>query len=303
MRKIGAILMICNKTRNHKAGQLWSRSDAGSGQVVRRMQELEGAGVMKSSRSKFIVPIVSAAALFALSAHAQEGSRMGSEPSPGYKPRPAAAPTAPPRPQARTATPPQRMSRTAPDMSGARVQGRAGAATPSPQVGGRYVARGPAPMRDFSGQRYRGHLAWGGGRWRRESHNGRFGWWWDVGGVRYYYPQRMVGPPTYISEVYADDVPVAYAPPPVAYQPPPPPPPPADPGASALGGAIVGGLLGGIISGNASGAAAGAIVGGATGAIAGATAASRPGYYVAEGNCYYRYPSGQYVLADPRACY
>ena len=33
------------------------------------------------------------------------------------------------------------------------------------------------------------------------------------------------------------------------------------------------------------------------------TAASRPGYYLAEGNCYYRYPSGQYVQADPRACY
>ena len=50
--------------------------------------------------------------------------------------------------------------------------------------------------------------------------------------------------------------------------------------------------------------------GGATGAlpvltraIAGATAASRPGYYLAQGNCYYRYPSGQYVQADPRACY
>ena len=35
----------------------------------------------------------------------------------------------------------------------------------------------------------------------------------------------------------------------------------------------------------------------------GAPAASRPGYYVAQGNCYYRYPSGQYVQADPRACY
>ena len=39
------------------------------------------------------------------------------------------------------------------------------------------------------------------------------------------------------------------------------------------------------------------------GAIAGATAASQPGYYWAQGNCYYRYPNGQYVQADPRACY
>ncbi|MCJ9731283.1 hypothetical protein MOV75_13870, partial [Bradyrhizobium sp. PRIMUS42] len=59
----------------------------------------------------------------------------------------------------------------------------------------------------------------------------------------------------------------------------------------------------GLISGNATGAAAGAVLGGATGAIAGATAASQPGYYWAQGTCYYRYPSGQYVQADPRACY
>jgi hypothetical protein len=62
-------------------------------------------------------------------------------------------------------------------------------------------------------------------------------------------------------------------------------------------------VLGGLISGNATGAAAGAVIGGATGAIAGATAAARPGYYLAQGNCYYRYPNGQYVQADPRACY
>jgi hypothetical protein len=166
------------------------------------------------------------------------------------------------------------------------------------------MARGPAPARDWGGQPYRGNFAWDGGRWRHEVHNGRPGWWWDVGGVWYYYPQRMDGPPAYISEDYVDDVPVAYAPPgpPVAYEPP-PPPPPADPGASALGGAIVGGVLGGLISGNATGAAAGAVIGGATGAIAGATAAARPGYYLAQGNCYYRYPNGQYVQADPRACY
>lgn len=169
---------------------------------------------------------------------------------------------------------------------------------------GHYAAHGPAPARDWGGHAYRGHLAWEGGHWRHEVHNGRSGWWWDVGGVWYYYPQRVEGPPAYISEEFVDDVPVAYAPapPPVAYAPPPPPPAP-DPGASALGGAIVGGVLGGLISGRASGAAAGAVIGGATGAIAGATAAARPGYYLAQGNCYYRYPNGQYVQADPRACY
>lgn len=231
---------------------------------------------------KIIVPLVSAMSLLAFSVQAQE-------PGPG-----AGAPPAQNAPQnTRKGPPPQQAARPAPQH---------GAGGPPP---GWYVARGAAPARDWGGHRYRGNLAWEGGRWRHEVHNGRSGWWWDVGGVWYYYPQRMDGPPAYISEEYVDDVPVAYAPPPppVAYAPPPPPPPPADPGASALGGAIVGGVLGGLLSGNATGAAAGAVLGGATGAIAGATAASRPGYYLAEGNCYYRYPNGQYVLADPRACY
>jgi len=188
---------------------------------------------------------------------------------------------------------------------------------PGPMVGrgpDAHFARGALPARNFGGHAYRGRLAWEGGRWHHEVHNGRDGWWWDVGGIWYYYPQAMEGPPTYVSEDFADDVgdpdgpPVgAYAPQPGGYPPPPvayvPPPPPPDPGASAVGGAIVGGVLGGLLTGRASGAAAGAIVGGATGAIAGATAAARPGYYLAQGNCYYRYPSGQYVQADPRACY
>jgi len=173
--------------------------------------------------------------------------------------------------------------------------------------GGPRMRGGPIPARHFAGHAYRGQLAWEGGRWRHEIHNGRDGWWWDVGGVWYWYPERLDGPPGYVSDEFADDVAydapaAAYAPPPGAYAPPPPPPPP-DPGASAIGGAIVGGVLGGLLTGRASGAAAGAVIGGATGAIAGATAASRPGYWMADGVCYYRYPSGQYVQADPRWCY
>jgi hypothetical protein len=193
------------------------------------------------------------------------------------------------------------------------VAGRPGPGGPGPGAGrgpqDARFARGALPARDFGGHPYRGRMDWEGGRWRHEVHNGRDGYWWDVGGVWYYYPQPMDGPPGYISEDFADDIvdaPVAgaYAPPPQAgYYPPPPPPPPADPGASAVGGAIVGGLLGGLLTGRASGAAAGAVVGGATGLAVGATAAARPGYYFSQGNCYYRYPSGQYVLADSRACY
>jgi hypothetical protein len=248
---------------------------------------------------KIVIPLVSAMSLLAVSAQAQAQDAG----PPRHEGHPQAGPGA--------GVPPQNMHKGPQQQQAARPGPQPGgqplAGGPSPHHAGgpppgRYMARGPAPARDWGGHAYRGNLAWDGGRWRHEVHNGRPGWWWDVGGVWYYYPQRMEGPPAYISEDYIDDVPVAYAPPgpPVAYE---PPPPPADPGASALGGAIVGGVLGGLISGNATGAAAGAVIGGATGAIAGATAASRPGYYFAQGNCYYRYPSGQYVQADPRACY
>lgn len=270
-----------------------------------------------SSRMKVIIPMVSAMSLLAFSAQAQDA---GPPPRGIGQPQGQGAGSPPPATQnMRKGPPPQQAAHPGPQPGGQAhmAPGRGPGAAPGPHgpgprtAGGpppgpgRYMARGPAPARDWGGHAYRGNLAWDGGRWRHEVHNGRSGWWWDVGGVWYYYPQPMDGPPAYISEDYIDDVPVAYAPPgpPVAYEPPPPPPPPADPGASALGGAIVGGVLGGLISGNASGAAAGAVIGGATGAIAGATAASRPGYYVAQGNCYYRYPSGQYVQADPRACY
>jgi hypothetical protein len=240
------------------------------------------------------LPLVSLLSVFALAAQAEEPHERG---APGGRPPAAAA-----RPGPHPGGPP-----------GPHPGGPAGPHVgPAAHVGpGAHVAHGgPMPSRMFGGHAYRGHLAWEGGRWHHEMHNGRMGYWWDVGGVWYYYPQPVDGPPTYISDDYADDVPygdvpadAAYAPPPPGAYAPPPPPPPPDPGASAVGGAIVGGVLGGLLTGRASGAAAGAVIGGATGAIAGATAASRPGYWLAEGRCYYRYPNGQYVEADPRACY
>jgi hypothetical protein len=169
-------------------------------------------------------------------------------------------------------------------------------------------AGGAIVTRDYGGRAYRGRVAWEGGRWRHEIHNGRYGWWWDVGGVWYYYPTPVEGPPAFVSELYADDGFYAEAPPPAVNAPPPgayaPPPPPLDPAANAVGGAGGGDLSGGLLTGRASGAAAGAVIGGATGtgAIAGATAASMPGYYFAQGNCYQR-SSGRYVLADPSWCH
>ena len=249
------------------------------------------ATMKESSRSGIVFSLASALVLLAFAAHAEEPSQK-----PPGKPA-VQAPKGPPgHPGGSVAGP------VGPAAGREPQDARRG---PSP---GAPMARGALPARNFAGHPYRGRVAWEGGRWHHEVHDGRDGWWWDVGGVWYFYPQPMEGPPTYISEDYSDDVvdglPVvgAYAPPPYgAYAPPPPPPP--DPAASAVGGAIVGGLLGGLLTGHASGAAIGAIAGGTTGAIAGAQAASRPGYYLAQGNCYYRYPSGQYVQADPRACY
>jgi len=234
-------------------------------------------------RFQIAVPLISIAASVALSAQAQEQQ---------HKP--------PPQGQARPAAP---AARPAAAPRAGQVRG--------PQGQGAHFAHGNFPARNFGGHPYHGRLAWEGGRWRHEMHNGRFGYWWDVGGVWYFYPQPMDGPPTYVSDVEVMDD--AYAgpdgldgpdgpPPPVAYAPPPPPPAP-DPAASAVGGAIVGGVLGGLITGRPVGAAVGAITGGTIGAIAGAQAAARPGYYLARGNCYYKYPSGQYVQVDPRSCY
>jgi len=232
-------------------------------------------------RSRIAIPLASALAVFAFSAQAQESPNK-----------------------------PQPQGQNKPSTPGAhQLQPQSQPRTGQTRPQGQRVVRG-FPERNFGGRPYHGRLAWEGGRWRHEMHNGRYGWYWDVGGVLYFYPQPMEGPPTYVSDLevmddYAgpDDAPPPGAgyPPPVAYAPPPPPPP--DPAASAVGGAIVGGLLGGLITGRPVGAAVGAVTGGTIGAISGAQAAARPGYYLAQGACYYRYPSGQYVQVDPRNCY
>jgi hypothetical protein len=48
-------------------------------------------------------------------------------------------------------------------------------------------------------------LAWQKGRWHHVERNGRFGWWWDVGGIWYFYPEPVEGPPAYVSDIEADD--------------------------------------------------------------------------------------------------
>jgi hypothetical protein len=260
-----------------------------------------------SGRSRIVFPLISFLAVFALSAHAEEANGPPTKASQVAK-KPAVQAARPaPGPVRQGVTPGAVRQGMAP------APGRSGVAPGRGPQDARF-ARGALPSRNFGGHAYHGHLAWEGGRWRHEMHNGRNGWWWDVGGVWYFYPQPMDGPPTYVSDVEVmdddggpDEGPVAggypppgYGPPQAAYAPPPPPP---DAASGAVGGAVVGGLLGGLISGRPGGAIAGAIAGGTTGAIVGAQAAARPGYYLAQGGCYYRYPSGQYVAVDPRSCY
>jgi hypothetical protein len=190
-----------------------------------------------------------------------------------------------------------------------------------PHDGARF-AQHHLPARHFGGRPYHGRHAWERGRWRHEWHNGRYGWWWDVGGAWYFYPERMDGPPAYISEVEFMDGPGPggpvgegypppeavvgdYPPPPPEYAPPPPPPPPPGPSSAvggAIGGALLGGVIGGAVTGRAGGAAVGALIGGTTGAAIGAEAERRRGYYWWRGGCYYRYPSGEYAVVAPGYC-
>jgi len=54
---------------------------------------------------------------------------------------------------------------------------------------------------EFRRQCLSGRLAWGQGRWHHATRNGRNGWWWDVGGVWYFYPEQIEGPPNYVSDI------------------------------------------------------------------------------------------------------
>jgi hypothetical protein len=102
-----------------------------------------------------------------------------------------------------TVTPPQRAQTLNPPP------GRG----PGPQ--GARLTHGPLPSHNFGGHVYHGHLAWEHGRWHHETRNGRYGWWWDVGGAWYFYPQPIEGPPAYVSDIdVVDEATADPAPPP-----------------------------------------------------------------------------------------
>ena len=57
----------------------------------------------------------------------------------------------------------------------------------------------------FDGHLYHGQLAWRDGQWHHATRDGRDGWWWDVGGFWYFYPEQIEGPPDYVSDVEVAD--------------------------------------------------------------------------------------------------
>ena len=173
-------------------------------------------------RSRIAIPLISIVAALALPAQAQEHE---------HKPPPQGGQARPAAPAVRQATPRTGQAQMGGQQGGGQVQMRRSAGQVQGQgPQGQRVVHGNFPTRNFAGHAYRGRVAWQGGRWRHEMHNGRLGWWWDVGGVWYFYPQQMDGPPAYVSDVEAfDDVadvddggPVGYPPPAAVYASPPP---------------------------------------------------------------------------------
>ncbi|GLQ96512.1 hypothetical protein [Dyella mobilis] len=72
--------------------------------------------------------------------------------------------------------------------------------------------RGPGNFHHFAGRDFahfsaEDQVAWRGGGWRHEFHDGRMGWWWFAGGAWYFYDQPVYPYPAYVSEVvYAEPV-------------------------------------------------------------------------------------------------
>lgn len=148
---------------------------------------------------------------------------------------PAAAQTPPPHGAPGKGPPPKAGPAARGPVTGARPGGPGPAGRPAyagrPGAGRPgYYARHPGfARRNFGGRFYRGALAWEGGAWRHEWRNGRYGWWWDVGGAWYFYPQPVYPYPTVISDVEVLEDPAMADAPPLGDMPPDAGPPGAYP--------------------------------------------------------------------------
>jgi hypothetical protein len=72
------------------------------------------------------------------------------------------------------------------------------------------TSRPVLPTHIYRGQTYRGRIDWDRGHWHHARRMGRFGWWWDVGGIWYFYPEPSEeppqGPPASISNIQDENV-------------------------------------------------------------------------------------------------
>ncbi len=73
-------------------------------------------------------------------------------------------------------------------LAGGAVDARAQHRRPPPDFHGR----------DFHHLPPRERSVWGGGIWIHDWHDGRYGWWWRLGGFWYLYPEPIYPYPTYI---------------------------------------------------------------------------------------------------------
>jgi hypothetical protein len=80
--------------------------------------------------------------------------------------------------------------------------------------GGPHGHGGPGGHPGLHGGGFHGHdfahfspgerALWVGGGWHHQWFNGRFGWWWAVGGLWYFYPTPIYPYPDYVADVYYD---------------------------------------------------------------------------------------------------
>jgi hypothetical protein len=71
-------------------------------------------------------------------------------------------------------------------------------------------ARGPANFHRFTVRDYAhfspaDQVMWRGGGWHHEFHDGRWGWWWFVGGAWYFYDQPIYPYPAFVSDVVYEE--------------------------------------------------------------------------------------------------
>ncbi|MGH7053855.1 MAG: hypothetical protein ACREFK_15820 [Stellaceae bacterium] len=85
----------------------------------------------------------------------------------------------------------------------------------APQWRGRMDFRGRSIRTLHPDQR----ALWRGGGWQHARHQGRFGWWWVVGGAWYFYPAPVYPYPLYASStVFFEPAVAAPAGPPIPYR-------------------------------------------------------------------------------------